>query len=173
MRPLYIEADPEVQVQRALKLAKFRYLPILFIAGFVLEIATIIWMGRAVGVLATLFLLFAGGFAGLTMLRMAGTGLAETFRSPVQNLAFQKGIASKTMLRVISGFLFIVPGFISDILAVLILLPPVERWLASKVKVSDSPEPSRTSQRYETVIDVEAIEISGEIEPPGGRGNRP
>jgi UPF0716 family protein affecting phage T7 exclusion len=71
---------------------------------------------------------------------------------------------------VASGLLFIVPGFFSDFIALLLLLPPVRNFLMSRLKVETFPAESRAAGRYDTEIEAEAIEITGEIEAPRSDG---
>jgi UPF0716 protein FxsA len=152
-----------------------RLLPLLFLFGLVAEIASIIWMGRAVGVAGTLLLLFLGGIVGMSLIKSAGTGIAAALRSPVQASSLQQGAAGVAVARVAAGLLFIIPGFFSDALGLLLLLPPVRQWLRSKVAVqgfsASSMGPEPRPRRYDTVIDAEAIEIVAEVEPPARPGS--
>ena len=143
-----------------------RLLPFLFLAGVVAELASIILAGRYLGLLLTLVLLFAGAVAGISLIRAAGTGIVETLRSSGQAAALQRGAAGKAMAGVVSGLLFIIPGFFSDFLGILLLLPPVRQWLRARVPVEQFHSRGATSRRSETVIDGEAIEIEGELQPP-------
>ncbi len=149
-----------------------KFLPAMFLIGFVLEIASIIWVGGMLGVLTTLLLLLLGGVVGAGILKSAGVNAADALRSPIQSAATQKKAASSTILRVVSGLLFIVPGFFSDMVAVLLLLPPVRWWLETQLNlsvVSTSTEHGMRDPRTGgvTIIDAEAIEIEGEIARPG------
>ena len=144
-----------------------RALPLLILVGLAAEIASIIWVGSALGVLATLLLLFGGGLLGFSLLKSAGTGIAAALRSPVQASSLQRDAAGKAMARVLSGLFFLIPGFLSDVAGLLLLLPPVARWLQSKVAVQGFSAPGEEYRRQATVIDAEAIEITAEVEPPG------
>lgn len=153
-----------------------RALPLLILAGLAAEIASIIWVGSAIGVLPALLLLFGGGILGISLLKSAGLGIAAALRSPVQASSLQKDAAGKAMARVLSGILFLIPGFLSDVAGLLLLLPPVARWLQSKVAVQgfsaqgfQQPE----YRRHATVIDAEAVEITAEVEAPPRPGNTP
>jgi UPF0716 protein FxsA len=106
-----------------------RYLPVFLLLGFFLEIASIIWVGGAVGVIPTLLLLLAGGIIGISLFRSAGVNAATVLRSPVQDPSLHRGLAGATLLRIAAGLLFMVPGFFSDALALLLFLPPVQSWL--------------------------------------------
>lgn len=144
-----------------------RYLPAFLLIGFVLEISSIIWVGARLGVIATLLLLLAGGIAGVSLFRSAGMTVAAALRSPMQHPSQHRGLAGVTVPRIASGLLFLVPGFFSDAVAVLLLLPPVQRWLGSRMKLAAaSPVGGQPQYRgsHGPVIEAEAIEIQGEVE---------
>lgn len=153
-----------------------RYLPLFMLAGFFLEIASIIWVGGAIGVIPTLLLLIAGGVIGVSLFRSAGVNAATVLRSPVQDPSLHRGLAGATLVRIGAGLLFMVPGFFSDAAALLLFLPPVQAWLKGKVQAgtfTTSPHGSGGQRRQSTVIDVEAVEIHGEVEPPPRTDDRP
>jgi UPF0716 protein FxsA len=163
---LYIDADREVQGQRTPFPTMTRLLPLLILGGLAAELASIILVGNLLGVLPTLLLLFAGGVLGISLIRSAGSGIAEAVRSPVQASSVQRGAAGKAVARVVSGLLFLIPGFFSDIIGLLLLLPPVRQWLRARIPVERFSTGSPPGRRSETIIDVEAIEIEGELQPP-------
>lgn len=147
-----------------------RFLPIVFLAGGLLEIASIIWVGSAIGVIATLLLLMCGGLVGMGLLRSAGANAATVLRSSIQDRRMYQSLAGTTMVRIFAGVLFIVPGFFSDVLALLLLVLPVNQWIARKAGgTSTAAEPTPGERRLAgQVIDGEAFEITGEVdfEPP-------
>lgn len=149
-----------------------RYIPILILLGFFLEIASIIWVGRALGVALTLLLIVASAVLGISLFRKTGLSVAAALRAPIRNAATQRDLVGSTAFGTLAGLLFMIPGFFSDIVAVLLLLPPVQSWLVSRMKVvsvTQSGFETQTHRRYETIIDAEAVEIEGEIMPPDER----
>lgn len=149
-----------------------RLIPLLILAGLVAEIASIIWVGKALGLIPTLLLLFASGFVGIRLLKMAGTSVMEAFRSPVQPSSPMRGVGGMAVTRVLAGLLFLIPGFFSDVLALLVLLPPVQRWVRSRFRVetfttsTDGRAGPFRDQPFDTVIEGEAVEIVAEVEAP-------
>lgn len=143
-----------------------RLLPLLFLAGIAAEIASIILVGDLVGVLATLLLLLGGGVLGVGLMKSAGTNIVAALRGPVQASSLQRGAAGDAMAKVLAGLLFLIPGFFSDLIGFLLLLPPVRLWLRSKIRVQSFSTAGPAERRYDTVIDGEAVEITGEVLPP-------
>lgn len=147
-----------------------RYLPAFLFTGFILDVASIVWMGRSVGVGTTLLLLLAGVFAGVLVFRAAGISVVSALRGPVQDLSSTRGLAGSTMLRIAAAVLFIVPGFLSDLIAIAFLIPPIQSWLNSQmnfVTVSTRMDTQSRDTQSHTIIEGEAVEIEGEIRPPG------
>jgi UPF0716 protein FxsA len=147
-----------------------RLLPFLFLGGLAAELASIILVGNVLGVFPTLLLLFGGGLLGISLIRSAGTNIAAALRSPIQASSLQRDAAGVAIWRVLSGLLFIVPGFFSDLLGLMLFLPAVRNWLRSRVRVATVSSGAPPERRYETIIEAEAIEIAGEIDPSGPAG---
>ena len=148
-----------------------RFLPLLFLAAVAAEIASIIWVGSLIGVLPTLLLMLLGGAIGVRLIKTAGMSLAEAVRSPVQTATPLKGIGGQAAARAISGLLFLLPGFFSDALGLLLFLPMVRRWLGSRFRVDTYSTVRPTDDgRFGPVIDAEAVEIAGEVEVRGREG---
>ena len=156
-----------VQGQRTKPDKMMRYLPLLFLAAAATEIASIIWVGSLLGIVPTLLLMLLGAFTGIRLIKSAGMGVAEALRSPVQTASPLKGLGGQTAARALSGLLFMLPGFFSDCLGFALFLPGVRRWLGSKFRV-DTYTTARpdVDRRFDRVIEADAIEITGEIEPP-------
>ncbi len=146
-----------------------RYLPVLLLAGFFLEIASIIWVGRVLGVILTLVLIVAGAAVGMALFRKAGLTVAAALRAPIQDRTHKREIASSTAFSTLAGLFFMVPGFFSDVIAVLLLFPPVQAWIVARMKivtVTAGGAQAQRGDRFGTVIEAEAVEIKGEILPP-------
>lgn len=148
-----------------------RFLPLLFLAAAAAEIASIIWVGSLIGVFPTLLLMLLGGTIGVRLIKTAGMSLAEAIRSPMQKATPLKGIGGQAAARAVSGLLFLLPGFFSDALGLLLFLPLVRRWLGSQFRVDTYSTVRPTDDgRFGPVIDAEAVEIAGEVEVRGRKG---
>jgi UPF0716 protein FxsA len=151
----------------------FRLIPLLILAMFCVELASIILMGQALGVFTTVLLVIADVLLGATIIRTAGANALAQVRKPFRAPGFEARLASGMALRVLAGILFLMPGFFSDVLALLFLAPPVQAWIARRFKpVVSGAETARNDASREWrarsthVIEGEAIEIYGDIEPP-------
>lgn len=147
-----------------------RSLPLLFLLGLAAEIASIIWVGSLIGVLPTLLVMVVGGMVGIRLMKSAGMSVAEALRSPAQPAIPLQGLGGQAAARAISGLLFLLPGFFSDAIGLALFLPQVRRWLGSRFRVQTfTATAPADGRRFDRVIEAEAVEITGEIEPPGPR----
>lgn len=100
-----------------------RVLLFAFILFPLLELAVLIKVGSSIGVLPTLLLLIASALAGGFLLRIAGP--ATAWRARARLLAGEPPEQEMLdgLLLALGGFLLLLPGFISDVLGLLCLLP--------------------------------------------------
>jgi UPF0716 protein FxsA len=102
-------------------------MPLLLILLFPLaEIATFILIGGAIGVVRTLGLVIVSSLVGLVMLRDAGVMTALKLRRQKGNPA---AILAEGGARMLAGLLLLIPGFLTDIAAILVLIPATRALL--------------------------------------------
>jgi UPF0716 protein FxsA len=167
-------------------------LVLLFIVVPLAELYVIIQVGQAIGVLATIGLLFLDSVLGAVLLRSQGRAVWRRF-----NLALAEGRvpARETFdgaMVIFGGALLLTPGFITDVVGLLLLLPPtraairrfaagmVRRRVASGGRVvfwtydryagRRAPAPPRTGEGAGRSYDVEgtAQEVRDELDRPTG-----
>lgn len=97
------------------------------------EIAGFAWVGGHIGVLNTIGLVLLAGFLGLALLRYEGFGLAGRIQRELSAGHMPAGEMLEGMVVVIAALLLILPGFISDILAFLLLFAPARKLLISLI----------------------------------------
>lgn len=96
-------------------------LPFLEIAGFII-------VGDWLGALPTLGLLILSMMVGSALLR--GRGLGSILRSPQRRDPSRLVVdLGDTLFLALAGLLFLIPGFVTDLLALPLLLPPIRRIL--------------------------------------------
>jgi UPF0716 protein FxsA len=100
----------------------------------VLELAGIIAVGRVVGVFGTLLLLAAGVVVGAMVLRRVGAAAARRLvRRPGELPVLSEPSPPGTALLVPAGLLLMAPGFLSDVVGLVLLVPPVRRVIAARL----------------------------------------
>lgn len=112
-------------------------LPLLFLALPFLEIAGFVIVGRQIGALATVGLVLASTVAGSLLLKHQGLGVMRRVRAEVAAKHDPSRQLAHGAMIVLAAVLLIIPGFLTDIFALLLLLPPVRdfAWRALKSRV--------------------------------------
>jgi UPF0716 protein FxsA len=96
----------------------------LFIAVPILELWVIVEVGGLIGILPTLALLFAMSILGATLLRHEGRGAWQRFNQAISQGRFPGREVADGLMITIGGALLLTPGFITDAVGLLLLLPP-------------------------------------------------
>lgn len=99
-------------------------LVVLFIAVPILELWVIIEVGGWIGVLPTLVLLLAMSVLGATLLRREGRGAWRRFNAALGERRFPGREVADGLMITIGGALLLTPGFLTDAVGLLLLLPP-------------------------------------------------
>lgn len=101
-------------------------LPLIEIAGFVI-------VGRQIGLPATLLLVIASAVLGMAILRRQGFQALSKLRQ--QNLPRDLPAETffDTALVLLAGLLLLVPGFFTDLIAILLLVPFVRSVIARRL----------------------------------------
>ncbi|PVZ89120.1 membrane protein FxsA [Serratia sp. S1B] len=111
-----------------------RWLPLFLIFLLVyIEISLFIKVAAVLGVLTTLLLVLFTSCVGVSLVRNQGV---KTFVQMQQKLAVGESPAAemvKSVSLVLAGFLLLIPGFFTDFLGLLLLLPPVQKLLTLKL----------------------------------------
>ncbi|MDQ0318217.1 UPF0716 protein FxsA [Pararhizobium capsulatum DSM 1112] len=106
--------------------------PSLFLVLPFAEIATFVLVGNEIGVGMTLMLVLASMVAGIVLLRFQGLGTLRRLQQATAGGGDPGRELVHGVMIVVAGILLILPGFLSDIVGILLFLPPV-RDLAWKV----------------------------------------
>jgi len=98
---------------------------ILLLALPLLEIAVFVMVGSQIGVLPTIGLVILSGIVGSVLLRWQGFGAVNRIRREMDagNLPGRE-LAHGAMI-MLAGILLLIPGFISDIVGLLLFIPAV------------------------------------------------
>ena len=104
-------------------------LALLFIALPVAEIAVLIKVGSAIGVLNTIGLLILSAMVGTALVRAQGIATLGRVQDSLARDIFPAKAMFDGICLLAAGFLFLVPGFVSDVIGLLLVLPPVRTLL--------------------------------------------
>jgi UPF0716 protein FxsA len=96
----------------------------LFVVVQIIEIWLLIQVGQAIGGWQTLLLLVLDSLLGAWLLRREGRRTWRAFRLALEERRVPAREVADGVLVIIGGTLLITPGFLSDIVGLLFLLPP-------------------------------------------------
>lgn len=110
-----------------------RLFALLFLICPLLELAVLIKVGSAIGVLATFALLALGAVLGILVIRLGGLATAFKARERLAQGQLPNDEMIGGLLIAVAGGLLLLPGLISDALALVLLVPWVRQRLIGKV----------------------------------------
>jgi UPF0716 protein FxsA len=148
---------------------------LLFVLLPIIEIALFIVVGREIGVLPTIGLVILAAVAGAAIVRRQGMQALDRLRVAIETGRDPAAPIAHGALIMIAGVLLMIPGFFTDIVGLLLLLPPVRRLLirggASRMTVRAAtyvrPGPARQPSE---VIEAEYEVLDEPPRRPGGSG---
>lgn len=147
-----------------------RFFPLILVGGIVAEIWVFIKAGEAFGALTVVLAVVAAMFAGAAIIRRQGIRTLNGLRSALNGGSLREVNAADGALIYVAGLLLILPGFLSDIVGIALLLPPVRQLLIERLRrhviVSDAHIWTEDQHRSPPpVIEGEAIDITARPSP--------
>ncbi|MCQ4296895.1 membrane protein FxsA [Pseudomonas stutzeri] len=106
---------------------------VLFLLFPLAELYVLIKVGSSIGALATILLLVLSGIAGVLLLRLAGFATAWRARERLARGELPEREMLQGLMMAIGGGLLFLPGFISDVLALIVLFPPTRNFLFRQI----------------------------------------
>lgn len=110
---------------------------------FALELAGLIWLGGQVGVLTVVYGILVTGFVGMSMMRKQARALKGHYDNLMvggmtpEKIAAINGAGSEvtdSFLAMFGGVLLLIPGPLSDLVGLVLLIPPVRRGISGKTQ---------------------------------------
>ena len=138
---------------------------VVFLLYVIAEFAAIWAVGSAVGVLGTIALLLAGAFVGSWLARREGGKAMRAFVSTAQSGRNPEKELTDGMLVALGGVLIMIPGFVSDVVGLLLMLPPT-RAVARKLWLRRA---EKRAVRYANRTRGPVMVVDSEIVEPAPR----
>jgi UPF0716 protein FxsA len=135
---------------------------VLFIVVPIAELYVIIQVGEAIGLWPTLALLLADALLGSFLLKHQGRGAWRRFNEALAQRRFPGKEVVDGLLIVVGGTLLLAPGFLTDIVGLLLLIPPTRAIVRSLL--------SRFTIGRFTVVGMPGAGQFGQGERPGDPG---
>lgn len=148
------------------------WLLLAFIAVPMIEIALFIQVGGFIGLWWTLAIVLATAVAGSVLVRMQGALALAQLRGSLQELRDPTEPIAHGALILFAGALLLTPGFFTDTIGLLLLVPAVRssvlRYLATRIRVerfSVGGAPGPREPHRPDVIDGDFVEIDPDNDP--------
>ena len=130
-----------------------RYLFFFFIFLPFVEIYTLIVIGNYIGAFNAILLIILTGIIGLYLLRNQGIRSLINLRSNPKGFDPTADNILKTLFTPIGGFLMLIPGFVTDFLGLLILLPLTRIFLIGLIfsyigSLNNNPMNKKTNEDW-------------------------
>lgn len=143
---------------------------LIFVLLPIVELTLLFKLGNWIGWIPTLALVFGAGVAGAAVARFEGLRAALRMRQQLAHGALPAAEVFDGLLIAAAGVLLIVPGILSDVLGLVLLLPPTRklgrRWLMHVVRTrlhvamirGGAQDGDPTRPLGEEIIDARVIE---------------
>lgn len=142
-------------------------MPVLLIllAATVVELTVLVVVGHAIGVLATIALLILASLVGAALLRREGARTMNAFVEALRTRRPPHQELLDGMLIATAGVLIVLPGFVSDVLGLLLLLPPTRAVVRRRML--------RSASLHTPPLYAPGAVVEGEVvdEPPAPRSS--
>jgi UPF0716 protein FxsA len=135
-------------------------LGLFLIALPVLELALLIKSGQVVGLWPTLAMVVGAGVLGAVVMSRQGMSVARRTREAIAQGRPPVGPVLDGAFLLLAGALLITPGFLTDVMALALLIPPIRRKVARWCV-------RRLVERAHVQIKVYEARSRGESGPPG------
>ena len=124
------------------------------------EIGAFILVASWLGLEGAFLLLLLTSLLGIAVLWYVGRVVIQRFaRLLGERNAAAIQVGSAGLLTVLGGFLLVLPGFITDTIGLILIIPPVRRWIAGYFKIPAEKD------AQPKLIDLEAGEWR-QVPPP-------
>ncbi|NBZ86800.1 FxsA family protein [Stagnihabitans tardus] len=135
------------------------------LAWSLVEIGLFVVIGGAIGVWATWGVVLGSGVLGVLMIR----GAMPAGRSKVIRVEDVAGPLAHSILRGLAGVLLILPGFLTDLIGLCLLIPAIREVIIARIRQRFPLRTSGFQAAQDDIIDGEAIEIeASRLEKPSG-----
>ncbi len=138
------------------------------------EIALYVTLGGWLGLWLSLAIVIGTAALGVLILRMQGPAAMAETRAALRRGGDPMRPLAAGMTGVLAGVLLILPGFLTDMAGLVLLLPPVQAGLARLISRRIAVRRGTYQRRADQGIDViegEWTETEQRPRPPGGGGS--
>jgi UPF0716 protein FxsA len=131
----------------------FLYLFLIFIVTPLIELYILIEVGSAIGALPTILIIIATAALGGILMKYQGVQLVKQTQREMAQGHLPQQAALEGALIFIGGIILFLPGLVTDVIGLLLLLPPVRAKVAKLWLIRGAKR--YASQQYHYTVDAE------------------
>ncbi|MGO2354574.1 MAG: FxsA family protein [Marinomonas foliarum] len=108
-----------------------RFALLLFILVPIVEMTVLIQVGSEIGALATVGLVFLTAIIGVTLIRKQGLETSLKAQEKMRRGELPAAEVAEGVMLVFAGLCLLIPGFVTDAIGALLLVPPLRKLFAA------------------------------------------
>lgn len=140
----------------------FLILFFVFVVVPLVELAVIVTVAGAIGIFPTIALLILVSAIGAFLVKREGIGVMRRTQAAIQRGEVPGREMLDAALLMGAGALCVVPGFVTDAFGLLLLVPPVRRYIGSRLIRRWTKGTSFVGATRQEIVDVEWV---GDVTP--------
>lgn len=109
------------------------YLLLIFFIYVYIEISIFVAIANTIGVFLALICIITTSIIGLSIIKSQGLKNFTLLQKKMSNNENPTNELIKNVSLLIAGFLFLIPGFLTDFLGIMLLLPFVQHYIIKKI----------------------------------------
>jgi len=111
----------------------FKFLLLIFILVPAVEIYLLITVGGVIGALPTILLVIGTAVVGVQLLRLQGLSTFARLQNSLQQGDLPTTVMLEGVVLLLCGALLLTPGFFTDAIGFLMLIPHLRRWVIERL----------------------------------------
>ncbi|BDX02654.1 MAG: FxsA family protein [Marinomonas sp.] len=108
-----------------------RFALLLFILVPIVEMTVLIQVGSKIGALATVGLVFLTAIIGVTLIRKQGLETSLKAQEKMRRGELPAAEVAEGVMLIFAGLCLLIPGFVTDAIGALLLVPPLRKLFAA------------------------------------------
>ena len=112
-----------------------RFALLLFILVPIIEMTVLIQVGSEIGALTTVGLVFLTAILGVTLIRKQGLETSLKAQKKMQRGELPASEVAEGLMLMFAGLCLLIPGFVTDAMGALLLIPPLRKLLAAGLMI--------------------------------------
>jgi UPF0716 protein FxsA len=132
------------------------------------ELYLLVWLGGLIGFWPTLAIVMTTALVGATLSKREGLKVLRDWQKSLEEMRVPQEGLTGALLVLVAGLFLITPGILTDITGLLLLVPPVRRWVGRRIEARFFPEIPAGSTLGDVIAARAAKQAQAGARPIGG-----